>query len=145
MSDATGGAAVRRRPDPHLVTTVGELRKVVADLLAQTHFVIDVETTFSGPHANEVLWIGLGSRASVYLIPINHPLGYITVPEHMERRLPPDNERAVLQSGNLSTAKKTYRVPAQYSDRIDQLPASTIFKELKPLLFSDREKIGQNL
>ena len=138
------GSGLRVRPVPHLITTVGELRQAVRSLLQQTHFVIDVETTFGNPHTNEVLWVGLGGRGCVYLIPINHPLGYIDVPAHDEKRLPPESERRVLANGELSKAKRKYHVPATYTPRLDQLSPGEVFAELEPLLFSDREKVGQN-
>lgn len=147
------GPGLRTRAIPHLITTVGELRAAVADLMRDDVFVIDVETT-SGideatgekitSHNNEVLWVGLGSRGKVYLIPINHPLGYVTMPEHKVKRLPPDEERAVLKDGSLSKMKRTYRIPAQYSPKLQQLPPDVVFKELEPLLFSNKGKIGQN-
>lgn len=139
------GSGLRVRPVPHLITTVGELRQAVSSLLEQSHFVIDVETTFGNPHTNEVLWVGLGSRAQVYLIPINHPLGYLDTPAHDEKRLPPDVERRLLANGEMSKAKRKYHVPATYTPRLDQLSAGEVFSELEPLLFSDLEKIGQNL
>lgn len=140
----TDSPVVRHRAVPHLITTVEELRAAVDELLSHTHFVIDVETTFGNPHTNEVLWVGLGSRGCVHLIPINHPLGFVDVPEHYEMRLPPEEERKVLTSGALSKAKKRYRVPTTYTPRPEQLPPDVVFGELERLLFSDRHKIGQN-
>jgi DNA polymerase-1 len=140
----TDSPVVRHRAVPHLITTVEELREAVAYLLTQPHFVIDVETTFGNAHTNEVLWVGLGARAAVYLIPINHPIGYVDVPEHVEMRIPPENERKVLASGALSKAKRRYKVPTSFTERLDQLPPGVVFAELEPLLFSDRGKIGQN-
>lgn len=145
MPGETGsGSGLRVRPVPHLITDLSELNAVVSDLLAQPNFVIDVETTFGNPHTNEVLWVGLGSRGSVYLIPVNHPLGYIDVPAHDEKRLPPEHERRVLANGELSKAKKKVHVPATYTPRLDQLSRGDVFAALEPLLFSDRGKIGQN-
>lgn len=142
---AFGGTGRGYRPVPHLITTIGELKDAVQTLMAGTHFVIDVETTRTGPHTNEVLWVGLGSTGSVFLIPINHPLGYVDVPAHEERRVPPEEERKVLASGKMSSAKKLYKVPATYTPRLKQLDPVTVFDALEPLLFSDKHKIGQNL
>ena len=139
-----GGSGLRVRPVPHLITDIEELRAVVSRLLEQPCFVIDVETTMGNPHTNEVLWVGLGSLGQVHLIPINHPLGYLDVPAHSENRLPPEHERRVLANGELSKAKKRYNIPATYTERLEQLTPGEVFDALEPLLFSDREKIGQN-
>jgi len=135
---------LRARAVPHLITTVGELKEAVASLMKLDHFVIDVETTFGNAHTNEVLWVGLGGRGQVHLIPINHPLGYVAVPPYKVKRLPPENERTVLKDGSLSKAKRTYTIPAQYTPKPEQLPPDVVFRELEPLLFSDKGKIGQN-
>lgn len=131
---------------PHLVTTKDELEAVVRHLLSYDAFVIDVETTYEGPHLNEVKWVGLSSYGtSTYLIPIQHPNGLLLVPEHYEKRLPPEEERQILKSGKLSAAKREYRVPPTYSPAPKQMYAGEVFEALEPLLFSDRQKIGHNL
>lgn len=136
----------RRTTIPHLVTTRSELESVVRQLLAYDAFVIDVETTFDGAHQNEVLWVGLASYGTeVHLIPLKHPKGRLLIPEHLERRIPPEEERKVLASGKLSTAKREYRVPAVFEAPPPQLYAGEAFEILEPLLFSDRQKIGHNL
>lgn len=146
------GPGLRTRAIPHLILTVGELREAVAALMKESHFVIDVETT-SGvdpqgekitAHNNEVLWVGLGARGKVYLIPINHPLGFMILPEHKVKRLPPEEERTTLKDGSLSKAKRTYTIPATYGPKLEQLAPDVVFAELEPLLFSDKGKIGQN-
>lgn len=137
---------MRRVPTPHLITTKTELESVVRQLLSYDAFVIDVETTFEGPHLNEIRWVGLASYGpQVYLIPIQHPHGRMLVPEHLEKRLPPDEDRKVLKSGLLSTAKREYRVPAVFEPAPTQMFAGEVFEVLEPLLFSDRQKIGHNL
>lgn len=131
---------------PHLVTTRDELEAVVRQLLSYDAFVIDVETTYEGPHLNEVKWVGLSSHGtSTYLIPIQHPNGLLLVPEHYEKRLPPEEDRQILKSGKLSAAKREYRVPPVYSPAPKQLYAGEVFEILEPLLFSTRQKIGHNL
>ncbi|NBZ97113.1 MAG: hypothetical protein EBR40_11965, partial [Proteobacteria bacterium] len=138
------GTGLRVRPVPHLITDLAELHAAVSYLLDQPAFVIDVETTFGNPHTNDVLWVGLGACGHVHLIPINHPLGYVDVPAHDERRLPPEHERRVLANGELSKARRKVHVPATYTPRLDQLSPGEVFGALEPLLFSDRGKIGQN-
>lgn len=131
---------------PHVITTHDELEGVVQQLLLYDAFVIDVETTFDGPHQNEIKWVGLASHGTAtYLVPIQHPNGLLLVAEHTEKRLPPDEERKVLKNGKLSEAKRDYRVPPVFQEAPKQLYAGEVFDILEPLLFSDRQKIGHNL
>jgi DNA polymerase I-like protein with 3'-5' exonuclease and polymerase domains len=145
MTDNMEGTGLRVRPLPHLITTVSELRAAVDYLLRYDTFVIDVETTFDGAHANTVLWIGLGGPGRVYLIPIQHPLGLMLEPARTIKELPPEEERKTLASGKLSNAKRTVKLPPVYAEPPDQLFPSEVFNTISPLLFSDRGKVGHNV
>lgn len=138
----TGGGL---RPSPGVIRTEAALREAVDHLLRQDEIVLDVETTFDPPKINDVLWIGFAIPDRVFLIPMGHPLGVLLSPAVTERRLPPEEERATLKSGQLSSAKKTYHVPATFSDPGPQLRPDVVFSILEPVLFSGRTKIGHNV
>lgn len=135
---------------PHLVRTREELEAAVEHISRFDHFVIDVECPkvdgeFLGTTQNTVSWVGLGVPDRVVLIPMGHPIGPIRVPQHKAKLLPPEGERRVLKNGTLSTAKKTYTIPATHWPPGPQLRQDMVFAILEPLLLSDRIKIGHNL
>lgn len=133
------------RPSPGVIRTQSDLANAVEYLLSYDEIVLDVETTFDHPKVNDVLWIGFAVPDRVVLIPMGHPLGVVLSPAVTERRLPPEEERALLKSGKMSTAKKTYHVPAVFDDPGPQLRPDVVFSALEPLLFSNRVKIGHNV
>lgn len=144
MSDhGTEGRGLRTAP--LLVRTSEQLAEAVAHLERFDTFVLDVETDSANPITNEVIWVGFAVPDRVVLIPMGHPLGRMLTPATTEKRLPPEEDRSVLKSGKLSNAKKTYHVPATFDDPGPQLRQDKVFDALRPLLFSDRTKVGHNL
>lgn len=130
---------------PHLVRTRAELEAVLAHVSEHDDFVVDVETTMTGPTTNVVSWVGLSAGRRVYLIPMGHERGVMLTPEYKEKRIPPDEERKVLRNGALSAARKSYTVEATFADAGSQLRPDVVFGVLEPLFFSDRIKIGHNV
>ena len=154
MDDGAGGGP---RPFPHLVLDTGELEEIRDSLLRDDAFVIDVETTIlpeeskgAAAFRNEVLWVGLCTRGQVHLIPTDHPKGRVIIPEHKEKTpafilYGADDERAWTPGGKPKMALKEHTVPAVFSKPPQQIPTYEVYDILKPLMFSDRLKIGHNL
>lgn len=130
---------------PLVIRTGAQLAEAIDHIGSYGSFTIDVETDTAAPVSNEISWVGLGVPDRVFLIPMGHPKGRLLTPASTERRLPPEEERALLKSGKLSEAKKTYNVPATFADPGPQLRQDVVFGALRPLLFSALTKIGHNL
>jgi DNA polymerase-1 len=141
-STTTGG---RLRPSPLVIRTREQLQAAVDHVSKYDEFVVDVETNFAHPKVNEISWIGLAVPDRVVLIPMGHPKGVLLTPSYVEKRLPPEEERKILKSGKLSNLKKAYTIPATFADPGPQLRQDVVFEMLRPLMFSDRTKIGHNL
>lgn len=139
---ATGG---RLRPSPFVIRTEKQLEEAIAHVSSYDEFVVDVETNFAHPKINEISWIGLAVPDRVVLIPMGHPKGILLTPAYTEKRIPPDEERKLLKSGELSKLKKSYTVPATFADPGPQLRQDVVFEALQPLFFGDKTKIGHNL
>lgn len=129
---------------PHLITTRAELKGAVARLGDQDAFSFDVETDGLDVRRNWVTWIGLASYGQTYLVPMGHTKGRLRRRGYTEKVLPPEDERAVLQSGKLSQRKVTRKVPPVYYPPPAQLDPSVVFGELEPLFFGDQTKVAFN-
>lgn len=135
---------------PHVLLTLAEVEQAVDRLLEQPMFVIDVETTWGTARTNEVRWVGLGALGMLYLIPLQHPQGLQLVPEHKEKTpafilFGADDSRSMTPGGKPSMRMVEHTVPAVFASPPKQLYADAVFAALKPLLFSDRAKIGHNV
>ncbi len=99
------------------------------------------------PLRNEVFWLGIATKGHSWAIPMGHSRGSILVPEEIGdgTTVPPEGYRKVLKSGQESTAKARYHIPAQYSPVPEQLSRSVVLEELRPLFFSDLIKVGHNV
>ena len=53
--------------------------------------MLDLETTIGTPVSNRVRWVGLGSFAEAYLIPVEHPKGVVIEREHKVKRMAIDH------------------------------------------------------
>lgn len=129
---------------PHLITTRHDLKAAVANLADQDAFSFDVETDGLNTRTNWVTWIGFASYGQTYLIPMGHTKGRLKTAAYEEKVLPPDEERRVLQSGKLSEAKITKKVPATFYSPPAQLDPAIVFGELEPLFFGDQIKVAFN-
>ena len=99
------------------------------------------------PLRNEVFWIGIATKGHSWAIPMGHSRGVVIKPEEVGdgTTIPPEGYRKVLKSGQGSTAKARYHIPAEYAPAPEQLSRSVVFETLKPLFFSDLIKIGHNV
>jgi DNA polymerase I-like protein with 3'-5' exonuclease and polymerase domains len=135
---------------PHVLLTLAEVEQAVERLLEQPSFVIDVETTIGTPRTNEVRWVGLGAQGLLFLVPLRHPKGVQLIPEHKEKTpafilFGADDPRSLTPNGKPSMRLVEHTVPAVFAPPPEQLFPDQVFAALKPLLFSDRGKIGHNV
>jgi DNA polymerase I len=135
---------------PHVLLEPGEVHAATQKLLDYDNFVIDVETDHLRPQMNTLLWVGLGGPGQNYLIPCGHPKGLLITPAHKEKTpasllYPPDDPRAKTPLGKPSMRMVEHMVPALYGPPPDQLSAREVLDIIRPLLFSDRGKIGHGV
>ena len=99
------------------------------------------------PLRNEVFWLGIATKGHSWAIPMGHSRGVILTPEEIGdgTTVPPAGYRKVLKSGQESTAKARYHIPATYSPVPEQLSRSVVLETLRPLFFGDLIKIGHNV
>ena len=144
--------------------TAGELEEIRDSFLKSEAFVIDLETTIAkgGAHKNEVLWIGLGTKGQVHLVPTGHPKGCVLVPKHKEKdpaftyyesigqhehpdRWTKATRKLDMEHRRPSWAMVEHTVDPTYGPPGTQLSARAAYDILQPLLFSDIPKIGHNV
>jgi DNA polymerase-1 len=135
---------------PRLLLTAQQVEAAVAHLSQFDRFVIDIETTSVDPRTNSLLWVGLGGPNCVYLIPCGHPKGNVLVPEHKEKTAAfihygPDDKRSYTGTGKASMRMIEHTVPAIYASPPEQLYPHQVCELIRPLLFSDRFKLGHNV
>ena len=99
------------------------------------------------PLRNEVFWLGIATKGHSWAIPMGHSRGVVLTPEEIGdgTTVPPVGYRKVLKSGQESTAKARYHIPATYSPVPEQLSRSVVLETLRPLFFGDLIKIGHNV
>ena len=136
---------------PHVLLAADEVRAAVRSLERRDTFVLDLETTMGTPISNRVRWVGLGSYAETYLIPVEHPKGVVIEREHKIKKArhllyPPEDPRHWTPvTHQPSHTMEEVTIPTVYADPPEQLPAGDVADIIKPLLFSDRAKIGSNV
>ena len=150
-----GAGTTRPLRVPHVLTDVAEVHAAVEKLLDLPHFVLDIESReeskdHPNPRTNDVLWIGLGGPAQVYLIPMGHPNGVLLKRTHKEKRsvheiYPVGHPKTFTPLGKLRKANEWVTIPNEYAPPPRQLTPDVVFAALRPLLFSDRGKIGHNV
>jgi len=135
----------------NIITTKEALTEMVNAYLEQPAFAFDVETVgpddFSRLHPllNEVTWIAFATEGRVDVIPMGHPNGEFL-----------HHDKPLLASGEKRLAEGKEVREQDYSKREDnwtpvfdtapnQLLPGDVFKALKPLLFSDKTKVGHNI
>jgi len=140
----------RVRRAPHVLLTATEVEQAVALYENRPDFAFDVESTFGGAHRNELRWIGIGAEGMVHLIPCGHPKGNILQPKHKEKSpaftfYPEGDERRLTKLGKPSWRMVEHTVEASYEPPPAQLYPHEVMELLRPLMFSDRGKVGHNV
>jgi DNA polymerase I-like protein with 3'-5' exonuclease and polymerase domains len=139
------------------IATADELAQLVRDYESFDEFVFDVETMGpdpadrdklrADPHRNEIFWISMAGPGRADVIPCGHPIGEkVTYPEgHEEHRVTKtgryEEHRINPETGRL----KWFPMPQQFTPAPKQLWISEVTEALRPLMFSDRRKIGHNV
>lgn len=130
------------------ILTTEQLKEMVEYYLAQDAFCYDVETVGDrrgDTPINEVLWISFATHGRCDVIPMGHPNGDLL---EIQYPLTGQGEKRVEQgltarpSDYSRDIKKATKV---FSEPPAQLYPAEVFNALKPLMFSDKLKIGHNI
>jgi len=132
----------------NVITTAEQLKELVTAYKDVDAFCFDVETV--GPHRgdprqNIVTWIALATHNRVDVIPMGHPNG-----EYLRTEYPLLPSAVARVAKGLELRDSDYSKDERKATRIfgpapEHLTAGEVFKALKPLLLSDKVKIGHNL
>jgi DNA polymerase-1 len=135
----------------NIITTPEALTEMVTAYLKQPAFAFDVETvgpdSFSRLHPllNEVTWIAFATEGRVDVIPMGHPNGEFL---HWDKPLLASGEKRVAEGKEIREQDYTKReenwTPV-FDAAPDQLLPGDVFKHIKPLMFSDKLKVGHNI
>jgi DNA polymerase I-like protein with 3'-5' exonuclease and polymerase domains len=110
--------------------------------------VFDLKAT--DPLVNEVIWIGLATAGRSDAIPTGHPHGALIVPERKvdmpaSEAYELDDPRRFTKTGKVSERKVSVRYPAEFEPPPPQLSIQEALDILRPLFFSNKRKINQQL
>ena len=136
---------------PQGIRTVKQLQEVVNAYMEFDEFVVDVETMgqYRGdPHRNDVFWISLAGPGRADAIPCGHPLGERVVrdPNDEFYRIHPTTGRHQEHRVNETTGRlKWVDVPEPFGNPPKQLWISDVIEALRPLFFSNKRIVGQNV
>jgi len=132
----------------NIITTTSQLEEFVEYYSTVPAFAFDVETIGKHrgqPVLNDVTWIAFATEGRVDVIPMGHPNGDFQF--HTKPLLKAGQDR--ISKGKPLTdshfSKNKERWIPQFSDSPAQLMPATVFAAIKPLMFSDKLKIGHNL
>jgi DNA polymerase I-like protein with 3'-5' exonuclease and polymerase domains len=135
----------------NIITTPEALAEMVTAYLKQPAFAFDVETvgpdSFSRLHPllNEVTWIAFATEGRVDVIPMGHPNGEFL---EWDKPLLASGEKRLAEGKEIREQDYTKReenwTPV-FDAAPDQLLPGDVFKTIKPLMFSDKLKVGHNI
>jgi DNA polymerase I-like protein with 3'-5' exonuclease and polymerase domains len=135
----------------NIITTEAALTEMVNAYLKQPAFAFDVETvgpdSFSRLHPllNEVTWIAFATEDRVDVIPMGHPNGEFL---NWDKPLLASGEKRLAEGKEIREQDYTKReenwTPV-FDKAPDQLLPGDVFKHIKPLMFSDKLKVGHNI
>lgn len=132
----------------NIITTEKQLQEFVAFYSKVDAFAFDVETIGENriyPIINDVAWISFATEGRVDVIPMGHPNGEFQF-----------HTKPLLKAGQAQIAKgkpltdahfsknKAHWIP-QFGEAPEQLLPGQVFQAIKPLMFSDKLKIGHNV
>lgn len=115
--------------------TVDDLEEILDYYMDKPAFAFDTETIGVNPldpRRNEVVWLSLATYGRSDVIPMGHPNGRLL-------RIEPGRTPTGKISKDMKKATKVFSKPPA------QLERSEVFGTLKPLLFSDKPKVGHNI
>ena len=132
----------------NIITNKNQLKDLVEYYLQVDAFAFDVETVGDNrlqPVVNDVLWISLATEGRTDVIPLGHPNGEFL---NWDKELLLSGQRKAA-AGKILTDVDYSKNQAKWKPVFDAPPAQLlpgdVFKELKPLFFSDKLKIGHNV
>ena len=132
----------------NIITTKEQLNDLVKYYLQVDAFAFDVETVGDNrlqPVVNDVLWISLATEGRTDVIPLGHPNGEFL---NWDKEILLSGQRKAVAGKPLTDADYS-KNQAKWKPVFDVPPAQllpgNVFKELKPLFFSDKLKIGHNV
>jgi len=132
----------------NIITTKEQLNDLVKHYLQVDAFAFDVETVGDNrlqPVVNDVLWISLATEGRTDVIPLGHPNGEFL---NWDKEILLSGQRKAVAGKPLTDADYS-KNQAKWKPVFDVPPAQLlpgeVFKELKPLFFSDKLKIGHNV
>ena len=132
----------------NIITTKEQLNDLVKYYLQVDAFAFDVETVGDNrlqPVVNDVLWISLAAEGRTDVIPLGHPNGEFL---NWDKEILLSGQRKAVAGKPLTDADYS-KNQAKWKPVFDAPPAQLlpgdVFKELKPLFFSDKLKIGHNV
>lgn len=135
----------------NIITTSAGLLEMVDYYLDQPAFAFDVETVgpddFSRLHPmlNEITWIAFATEGRVDVIPMGHPNGEFL--RWDKPLLSSAQARATegLEIREQDFSKREASWTPVFDSPPEQLLPGEVFAALKPLMFSDKLKVGHNL
>jgi hypothetical protein len=132
----------------NIITNKNQLKDLVEYYLQVDAFAFDVETVGDNrlqPVVNDVLWISLATEGRTDVIPMGHPNGEFL---NWDKEILLSGQRKAVAGKPLTDADYS-KNQAKWKPVFDAPPAQLlpgdVFKELKPLFFSDKLKIGHNV
>jgi DNA polymerase-1 len=132
----------------NIITTKEQLKDLVEFYSKVDAFAFDVETVGENriqPVVNDVLWISLATENRTDIIPMGHPNGEFL---HWDKEMLLSGQRKFAVGKDLTDAdysKNQAKWTPVFGEPPAQLLPGDVFKELKPLFFSDKLKIGHNV
>lgn len=135
----------------NIITTSADLVEMVNYYLKQPAFAFDVETVgpddFSRLHPmlNEITWIAFATEGRVDVIPMGHPNGDFL---RWDKPLLSSAQARISEGLEVReqdfSRRETSWTPV-FAVAPEQLLPGEVFATLKPLMFSDKLKVGHNL
>lgn len=133
------------------IRDIDELDDIVTQYFDFDTFAFDVETKGDqrlDTRRNDVFWISMSGPGRCDVIPLGHPIGERIeyAEDDTQRRINPSNghhqERRINET---SGREKWFDIPEPFTPAPKQLYIADAIKVLRPLFFSKRRKVGQNV
>jgi DNA polymerase I-like protein with 3'-5' exonuclease and polymerase domains len=132
----------------NIITTQEQLAEFVAAYDSVEAFAFDVETIGEDrlyPVINDVCWISFATDSRVDVIPMGHPNGDFA---HWDKPLLLAGQRRLTEGKPLldtSYSKDQRKWNPVFGDPPAQLSPAEVFRAIRPIMFSDKLKVGHNL
>lgn len=135
----------------NVITNQKQLDEMVAAYMLQPAFAFDVETVgdddFARVHPllNKVTWIAFATEGRIDVVPLGHPNGEFL---YWEKPLLASGQKRVDEGREIREqdfSKREDSWKAIFDDAPEQLLPGDVFKTIKPLMFSNKTKVGHNI